>query len=303
MGLEKKGKKLWFFEELYPDITQGFEVTKVLYEEMSHDAKGKPLQDLKVLKTPRHGTVLVIDGIVQTTTNDEIYYHEPIVHCAVNSCPHLPQSALLIGCDGGTLREMVKYTSLKRIDVVDIDRKVIDLMLKYMPSVPGKSFSDHRVNLTIADGFDYVKDRVKEQRKYDVIVVDSPDPIGAGASLFKKEFYRDLSNILAPGGVLIRQTGSAALQSKEMPDNYRAFREVFPKGDIQGFISAVPTYYGGYFTFMAVSNQKGVFKAALKGLSERIRQQGLDMKKMQWYSLDMHHAAMVLPAWMQAKLK
>ncbi|MFH0701820.1 MAG: hypothetical protein V2A62_05290 [Candidatus Woesearchaeota archaeon] len=303
MGLEKRKGKMWFVEDLYPDIAQAFEVTKVLYEEMSKDAQGKPLQDLKVLQSPRHGIVLIIDGIVQTTTNDEIYYHEPIVHCAVNSCAHVPQTALLIGCDGGTLREIVKYKFLKRIDVVDIDRKVIDLMLKYMPSVPGKAFNDKRVNLTIADGFDYVKERRAEGKKYDIIVVDSPDPIGAGASLFKKEFYEDLSYILAPGGVLIRQTGSGALQPQEMPDNYKSFKKAFPQGEIQGFISAVPTYYGGYFTFLGASNKKGVFKAALKGLNERLKSSGLDLNKLQWYSADMHHAAMVLPAWMQRQLK
>jgi len=303
MGLEKRKGKLWFVEDLYSDIAQGFEVTKVLYEEMSKDAQGKPLQDLKMLKCPRHGTVLVIDGVVQTTTNDEIYYHEPIVHCAVNSCAHAPQTALLIGCDGGTLREMVKYKTMKRIDVVDIDRKVIDLMLKYMPSVAGKAFRDSRVNLTIADGFDYVKDRMKEGKKYDVIVVDSPDPIGAAKSLFRAEFYTDLSKILNHGGIIIRQTGSGALQPGEMAENYKAFKRVFPHGDIQGFLSAVPTYYGGYFTFIAVSNQKGVFKAALGKLNDRLKHSGLDLKKLQWYSSDMHHAAMVLPAWMQRQLK
>jgi len=299
MGLEKIKGKLWFVEDLYSDVAQAFEVTKVLYEEKN----SKAVQQLLMLKSPRHGTVLVIDGIVQTTTNDEIYYHEPLVHCAVNSCAHLPQTALLIGCDGGTLREMVKYKCMKRIDVVDIDRMVIDLMLKYMPSVPAKAFDDKRVNLTIADGFDYVKDRRKEGKKYDVIVVDSPDPIGAGASLFKKEFYEDLSHILAPGGIIIRQTGVGSFQPQEMPDNYKALKQAFPQGEIQGFISAVPTYYGGYFTLLAVSNQKGVFRAALGKLNERLKHSGLDLKKLQWYSADMHHAAMVLPVWMQRQLK
>lgn len=301
MGLEKRGNKLWFFEELYSDVSQGFEVTKVLYEEMSKDAHGNPLQDLKVLDTPHHGKVLIIDRVVQVTEIDNFYYHEPIVHCVVNSCLRPPKTALLIGCDGGVLREIVKYKSLEKIEVVDIDRKVIDLMLKFIPSIPGKAFSDPRVKLTIIDGFDYVRDKIKEKKKYDVIVVDSPDPIGAAKSLFRKEFYTDLAQILNLGGIIVRQTGVTSFQPEEMPENYRSFKEAFPDGEVQGLVSAVPTYYGGYFTFLAVSNQKGIFQAALKDLDKRVQQ--LDLKGLKWYSSEMHRAALILPAGIQRSLK
>src|SRR3989344_260412 len=134
MPLVKKGEELWFFEELYSDVAYGFLVEEILFQEQSQDDNGKLLHNLMILKTPRFGKVLTLDEVVQTTEADEYFYHEPLVHCAALSCFPLPKSALLVGCDGGTLRETVKHLSLELIDVVDIARTVIDVVEKYMPA-------------------------------------------------------------------------------------------------------------------------------------------------------------------------
>lgn len=300
MALNEINGSTWFREELYSDVAQTFLVSKVLYDHTSTDPDGKKLQEIMVLETPRFGRVLTIDGIVQTTEADEVYYHEPIVHCAANSCIRPPETALLIGCDGGTLREIVKYSSIKEIDVVDIDREIIDVMLKYISSIPGDGFSDPRTKLTIADGAVFVKDKIKENKKYDLIIVDSPDPIGPASSLFKASFYHDIAELLSPGGIVVRQTGSSLFQPDELPDNYLQMMKTFPDGEVRGMVSAVPTYVGGYFTFVIASNQKGVFQESLNSLEDRTKM--LPADSLKWYSAEMHRASMILPAGLRQRL-
>lgn len=273
-------------------MSLGFQVTNVLYNEQTTNECGEPLHQLMVLKTPRFGNVLILNGVIQTTEADEYLYHEPLVHCAALSCFNLPENALLIGCDGGTLREAVKYRSLKRIDVVDIDQTLIEVVKMYIPSISRGAFKDPRVFITIADGALFAKEAHQLGNKYDLIVIDSPDPIGPAQSLFRTSFYLDLAAILSDGGVLIRQTGSSALQPDEMPSNFRQMLEIFPNGDVCGFMTAVPTYIGGYFTFVAASHSRGIFARALEGLVERFKT--LSGNTFNWYSPDMHRAAMVL---------
>ncbi|MBU0569237.1 spermidine synthase, partial [Patescibacteria group bacterium] len=131
MALEKKKNGLWFSEELYPDFIQSIKVSKIIFKETSKDRKGKDLQKILVLDTPRCGKMLTLDGIVQFTELDEKYYHEPLVHCALLSHPN-PKNVLIIGGgDGGALREVVKHP-LVSIDLVDIDKDVIALIKKYL---------------------------------------------------------------------------------------------------------------------------------------------------------------------------
>ncbi|OGZ96122.1 MAG: hypothetical protein A2847_01240 [Candidatus Sungbacteria bacterium RIFCSPHIGHO2_01_FULL_50_25] len=299
MGLVKRNGARWFREELFPDVAMEFKVDRVIANLRTRDAKGKPLQHLQVLGTPRFGRVLGLDGITQTTEGDEAYYHEAVVHCAANSCVRPPETILLIGCDGGTLREALTHNP-RRVDVVDIDREVIELVKKRIPSIPEGAWSDTRVRLTIADGAVFVRNARRRKKRYDLIVVDSPDPVGPAVSLFRTTFYLDIACILARGGVLIRQTGSSMLQPDEMPSNYRQMREVFPKGDVQTFMTSLATYIGGYFTFVAASHEPGRFKRALRSLDQRAKKLPLD--SFRWYSPAMHRASMVLPAELERTL-
>lgn len=293
MPLIEQKDGTWFFETLYPDFVQGLKVREVLCRKTSYNLEGKKLHELMVLDTFRLGRVLTINDVVQTTEGDESYYHEPLVHCAVNSCVRRPKSALLIGCDGGTLREIRKYAFFKTIDVVDIDRMVIDIMLEYIPSIPQDSFSDPRVALTIGDGAVFVKEAKDKEKKYDIIIIDSPDPIGPARSLFETSFYMSVADILAPDGIMIRQTGSSIFQPDEMPSHFRQIMEVFPEGDVQGFVTAVPSYVGGYFTLVAASHEKGIFQKSLSFLEDRF--QDISDTQLNWYSPRMHRAAMALP--------
>ena len=306
MPLVREGNVLWFTEGLYPDTALRIKVSTIIEERITRDRKGKPLQRLGIYDTPRYGKMVVLGDVrdkkkdaIQTTEADEALYHE-VLHCGANSCAAPPKTILLIGCDGGMLREALKHNP-RRVDVVDIDREVIDLVKKHIPSIPGDAWKDRRrVRLTIEDGAEFVKRARRRGKLYNFIVIDSPDPIGPAVSLFRTMFYLDVARILAPGGVVIRQTGSSILQPDEMPSNFRQMQEVFPRGSVQVFTTAVATYVGGYFTFVAASPDRNRFQKALRTLNSRLR--NLPVKTFRWYSASIHRASMALPRELEGAL-
>ncbi len=301
MPLITKDNETWFQEGLFPNVSLSFKVTEVLFDQTSKDNQGNTLQKILVLETPQYGRVLTIDDAIQTTERENSYYHEPIIHCPINTHPTPPKNILLIGCDGGTLREAVKYASLKEIDVVDIDETIIKIMKQYMPSLPNGSFDDPRVNLTIADGAVYVKEKLAQKKKYDVIVIDSPDPQGVAISLFRDEFYQNIHDLLTDNGVTIRQTGSSLYQPEEMPTHYKQLKEIFKEGSVHGLVSAIPTYHGGYFTFVSASRNPFAFlNLNLPELQEKTKH--LNLEVLEWYTPEIHLAAMQLPHLIKRRL-
>ncbi len=292
--LEKINNELWFREELYPDVAQLIKISKILFQKTTKDKKKKTLQELLIADTPRFGKMLVLDGVVQFTEADEKYYQEPLAHCALFSHPN-PRYVLIIGGgDGGILREVVKHP-VRSIDLVEIDKEVIDIVRKYLPHFAQDAWGDLRLKVFIQDGALFVKNAKK---KYDVIIVDSPDPIGPAKSLFHETFSLNCRKILAPGGIVIRQTGSSVLQPEEMPTSFRQMEEFFP--EVRVFLTAVTTYIGGYFTFVAASNRKGVFTKSLPSLEGRFKKLKLETE---WYTPAMHKASMILPRELESSLK
>ena len=294
MALKKINNELWFQEELFSDITQLIKVSKVLFRKKTKDSKGKLLQDLLILKTTRFGKILVLDGIVQFTEADEKYYHEPLVHCALFSHPN-PKNILVIGAgDGGVIRELVKHP-VKSIDLVEIDRDVVDLTKKYTPEIAKDSWKDKRVKVYIEDGSVFVK---KTRKKYDVVIIDSPDPVGPAKTLFETSFYLNCRKVLSTNGIMIRQTGSSVFQPEEMPSNFRQMEEIFP--EVQTFLTSVATYIGGYFSFVAASPKKDIFKKSLNQINKRFNKLKLITD---WYTPNMHKASMILPKELENSLK
>lgn len=301
MPLITKDNEIWFQESLFENVSLSFKVSQILFEQTSQDEQGLPLQQIKVLDTPQYGRVLTIDDVIQTTEKDNAYYHEPIVHIPMNSYFIPPKTALLIGCDGGTLREAVKYPSLKEIDVVDIDATIINVMKQYIPSIPNGSFDDPRVNLTIADGAIFVKEKIAQGKTYDIIIVDSPDPMGVALSLFRNEFYQNIHDLLTIYGVSIRQTGSSLYQPTEMAEHYHQLKNIYQNGAVQGIITAVPTYHGGYFTFVTASKNYNAFNTSLQKLQERTNR--FDTRELKWYTPQIHLACMQLPPEIQNRIQ
>ncbi len=198
-------KETWFYESLFPSVRLGLKVRKVLVSNKSQ------YQKISILDTYQFGKVLVLDGVVQTTERDEFIYHEILTHLPMLSHPQPDRVLIIGGGDGGILREVLKYP-VKEVFLVEIDKKVIELSKTYLSAICRNSFNDRRANIIIDDGVNFVKER---KRKFDVVIVDSSDPIGPAKVLFSSKFYTDVFNILSHDyGIFVQQTGSSFLQEE-----------------------------------------------------------------------------------------
>jgi len=275
---------MWVFEGLYPDIKIGLK-GELIYKKKSS------FQDLRIYKTPFFGNVLMLDGAIQTTQKDEFIYHEMLTHPLVLSHPK-PDKVLVIGAgDGGIIRELLKHKNIKKVVLVEIDEEVINLSKKYLKTICKSSFSDKRVEVGIADGAKYLKET---KDKFDIAIVDSPDPIGVAKVLFTKKFYTDIYNVLNENGMLIRQTGSSFLQSKELKENYKIFKNIFP--EILAQVCAIPTYIGGFFTLLVGAKGVTPLDIDYKKLNKKFNKLNL---KTKYYNPEIHFASFALPNYLK----
>lgn len=272
MGLVKKGKELWFFEDLYTDTTYGFRVSKVIVPETDTG-----FQKLMILETDRFGRVLILDGIVQLTEEDEGIYHEWIAHWPIFALNRPARHVLIIGGgDCGVAREVLRHKLVARVTMVEIDKMVCDLCREHMPSVCEGVYEDPRFKLIIGDGAEVIR---QMKGKCDVIVIDSTDPIGPAKSLFNTDFYQSVYDALVEGGITIHQTGALILQPFECPGSWRQIERSFD--DVRVVQFANVSYMGGPFSLTAGSKGGNVFKNAERNAQKAYKKAGF---KTSWYS-------------------
>jgi spermidine synthase len=272
MGLVKKGKESWFFEDLYTDTTYGFKVSKVIVPETDTG-----FQKLMILETDRFGRVLILDGIVQLTEEDEGIYHEWIAHWPIFALNRPAKHVLIIGGgDCGVAREVLRHKSVEKVTMVEIDKMVCDLCRRHMPAVCAGVYEDPRFKLIIGDGAEVIR---QMKGKCDVIVIDSTDPIGPAKSLFNTDFYQSVYDALVEGGITIHQTGALILQPFECPGSWRQIERSFD--DVRVVQFANISYMGGPFSLTAGSKGRGVFKNAERNSHEAYKKAGF---KTSWYS-------------------
>jgi len=278
-------KEVWFYESLFPSVRLGLKVKKTIVSKYSN------YQKIKILDTYEFGRVLVLDGIVQTTERDEFIYHEMLSHLPMLSHPH-PERVLIIGGgDGGILREVLRYP-VKEVFLVEIDEKVIELSKTYLPNICRNSFADRRANIVIDDGADFIKEW---KGKFDVVIIDSSDPVGPAKVLFSSKFYQEASNALSNSdGIFVQQTGSSFLQREEFPYVYKRLKKIFPFVNI--FLTAVPTYVGGFFSFVFASKGIDPLKIRMSEIERRYKRSKL---RTRHYNPGIHYASFVLPTYIK----
>lgn len=235
---------LWLTEDERDNLKISYRVKDVLFEETS------PYQHVMVLDSYDFGPMLVLDGVVQTTSMDGHIYNEMIAHVPMTMHPQPRQVLIIGGGDCGVAREVAKYKDVERIDMVEIDEAVVRACKQYLPAVSG-NLSDPRVRYHYADGVQFVKG-IRE--RYDVIIVDSSDPVGPAQQLFEMEFYRDLQGALAAGGVMACQSQSPIFHADVMAQSYERIGRLFPHRKL--FTAVVPTYPGGLWSFTLGSKRE-----------------------------------------------
>lgn len=278
----------WFDETLHDDYRQGLKVDRVLYR--SDDG----LQDLIVFENARFGRVLCLDGVVQTTEGDEFVYHEMLTHVPILAHGAAEDVLIVGGGDGGMAREVLKHRAVRPV-MVEIDRDVVDFSKRHLPALSNGAFDDPRLELVIADGCEFVK---RTDKRFDVIIVDSTDPIGPGEVLFTAEFYADCKRCLKPGGVVVTQNGVPFVQPGEVTNSYRRLGESF--ADVHFFRAAIPTYQGGDMAFGWASDDAGLRRQPIETIERRFEAAGIETR---YYTPDLQVASFALPRTMRDLLR
>lgn len=234
--------ELWF-SETFGDIRAAWRVKEVLYH-----ARSK-FQDILILDTVPFGRMLVLDGCVMTTERDECAYHEMLVHPALLAHLRPEQVCVVGGGDGGTVREVLKHPTVKRVVLAEIDDEVIAVCRRYLPSL-ASALDDPRVEIVVGDGAQYLKDH---PHSFDAVLSDSTDPVGPGAVLFGDDYFQSARNALREGGVFVTQCKSLWADADSVRDSAgrlsRYFSTVLP------YVAAVPTYPTGSWSFLFASER------------------------------------------------
>ncbi len=279
---------IWWEELLHEGARLRLEVGEMLHEIRSEH------QHLELFENPSFGRVLSLDGIVQTTEADEFFYHEMLAHVPVLAHGRTRNVLIIGGGDGGMLEEVLKHRGVESAVLVDIDRTVIDVSRQYLRSICGEAFEDPRTEVVIADGAAWV---AATERRFDVIIVDSPDPVGPAEVLFGGDFYAACKRALAPGGVLVTQNGVPFLQADELGRSLAHLGGLF--ADARCYFTHVPTYFGGAMALGWASDDAALWRVPLETLEARFAEAALQTR---YYTPAIHQGAFALPRYLEAMI-
>jgi spermidine synthase len=250
-------------------------------------------QDVLVFENRLFGRVLALDGVVQLTERDNHIYHEMIAHVPLMAHGKAERVLIIGGGDGGTLKEVLKHP-VKQVVLVEIDPDVMELSKRYFPEVSGGAFEDQRASVIVGDGLKYV---AKSDERFDVIIIDSTDPVGPGEQLFTTPFYRDCRRLLRPNGQLSLQSGAPFFMPAQLEGVCRRLASSFDA--VRTFLAPVPTYAAGMLALVAAGQSFNALAPSIEVLRERFQRLEL---KTHYYRPEVHRAAFTLmPIFAQPK--
>ncbi|KAL4185517.1 hypothetical protein AMTRI_Chr10g6340 [Amborella trichopoda] len=280
----------WFSEinPMWPGEAHYLKVEKILFQ-------GKSLyQDIMVFQSSTYGKAFVLDGLLQLTERDECAYQEMITHLPLCSIPKPKKVLVTGGGDGGILRELSRHASVEQIDICEIDTMVVDVYKQFFPDI-AVGYEDPRITLHVGDGTAFLKS--VPPGTYDVIIVDSCDPIVPTQELFDKPFYELVAKALRPGGVVCTQAESIWLHAQIIEDTVTVCRQVF-KGSVNYAWTSVPTYQSGVIGFMLCSTEGPAvdFKCPVNRIEAIDGANSVAKHPLKFYNSEIHSAAFCLPS-------
>ncbi len=228
----------WVNETLYAEWGQRFRVARELARVRSD------FQDIMVFESESHGRVMLLDGVVQITERDEFVYQEMLTHVPLLAHGDAKRVLIIGAGDGGVLKRVLQHRNVERAVKVEIDGEVIRLAKEFLPAIGGDAWTDPRAEVIVGDGIDYV--RQAPAGSFDVVIVDSTDPIGVGEVLFTEEFYANAARLLSDKGLIVNQCGVPFMQADELRETNLRRAKSF--ADTWAYVAAVPTYVGGFMT-------------------------------------------------------
>ena len=279
--------ELWFSEFHTPDVKHSIRVQRHLY---SHKSE---FQQIDIYDTPEFGKVLTLDGNVMLTERDEFIYDEMITHVPMAVHPNV-QDVLVIGAgDGGVVRELARYESIRRIDLVEMDEQVLDACRRYLPGNACR-LDDDRVHIYFDNALRFIR---RKHAQYELIIVDSTDPFGPSEGYFTREFYGICYNALREDGIMVNQQGSPFYHqdAEAMQRSHKRIVSTFPISRV--YQAHIPTYAAGYWLF-------GFASKKYHPIDDFDRDKWLALHlKTNYYTVRLHTGAFCLPAFLERMLE
>lgn len=276
---------LWYTEKHTENAGLCLNIRRSLFSGRS------PYQQVDILETHDYGRMLLLDGLVMVTERDEFVYHDMLVHPALFTHPR-PQKVLVIGGgDGGSIREIVKHPQVEQAVLCEIDDMVVEQSKYWLPTMACRLEGHPKVRVEIADGVAYIRNRPGE---FDVILVDSTDPIGPATDLFTSTFYQDVANALKADGIMVAQSESPFYHGDIQKQMYANLRGVFPI--VEMYQAFIPTYPSGLWSFAFASKQ---YHPLRDFHHQRAAQRGFETR---YYNEDLHQGAFMLPTFVREQI-
>ncbi len=282
----------WFNETLYPAWGQRFRIGKTLASLRS------AFQDILVFESETHGRVLVLDGVVQITERDEFVYQEMLAHVPLLTHGQARRVLIIGAGDGGVLRRVLQHRSVTRAVMVEIDGEVIRVAKEFLPAIAGDAWSNSRAEVIVGDGIDHVRQAAAGE--YDVIIVDSTDPVGVGEALFTDNFYSNCARALSENGLVVNQCGVPFMQWDELRETTLRRARFFPHVSV--YVTAVPTYVGGLMT-LGIAGKGPILqtKRSATTIAEAADRAGI-LGTTRYWTPDIHVGAFNLPPYIAEHL-
>ncbi|MDD3803854.1 MAG: polyamine aminopropyltransferase [bacterium] len=271
---------LWYTEYHTPNSGITLKVKETLLRVKS------PFQELVILDTYEYGRMMLLDGLVMLTDRDEFIYHEMITHIPVNINPSVKKALIIGGGDCGTLRELSRYSFIENVKMVEIDEEVVKASRKFFPQLA--SNLPKNAEIVIGDGIDFVE---KTDDVFDLIIIDSTDPIGPAEGLFTDSFYSNCRRILSEEGMMVLQAESPYFHAESIKIFSDRLRRIF--GFIRPYLAFIPVYPSGMWEFIICSKNEldvSLKKADLISHFE---------SSLKYYNHDVHKGAFMLPTFVK----
>lgn len=249
-GLKRIRSLLDFFEE---DKVMGIERKYQYYSKTSQHVHTDK-QEVDLLDSPVWGKMLFLDGVLQSTTKDEVIYHTALVHPLMDSIKNKKNILILGGGEGATAREVLRWKSVTNVTMVDYDSELVNLMTKYGSEWSRGAFNDPRLTVLYSDAWAYMAD----QKTFDGVIIDLTDPS------LKKEKWRILLEsvvqaVKPTSGGFVMNAGLylpwKTDQLKEIIDMVEELCRLHPEFKYYMYTAIIPSF-NGEWTFIAVSNIK-----------------------------------------------
>jgi len=281
----------WINESLYPDWGQRFLVKRELARAQSE------FQDIVLFESFSHGRVMVLDGVIQITERDEFVYQEMLTHVPLLAHGDAKRVLIIGAGDGGVLKRVLQHSTVEKAVMVEIDGEVIRLCKEHMADIAGDAWTNPRGEVIVGDGIDYV--RRAPDASFDVIIVDSTDPIGVGEVLFTDEFYQNAARILSANGLIVNQCGVPFMQADELRETSIRRAKFF--AEVSAYVAAVPTYVGGFMTLGWSSKAAGLRAISATDIRARAEKAGI-LGLTRYWSPEIHASCFHLPPYIAENL-